>query len=107
MTEGKERLWLDTVAENFYYTYFYDTLQEPSQHTERSTGLHKLKTKIIRQHTKGLEATTLDSREPTMYLGKNPSLIYQIQGRKNRDDRMIKEIRNENGNLQTNKRVYW
>jgi hypothetical protein len=41
-----------------------------------------LKTKIIRQHTKGLEATTLDSREPTMYLGKNPSLIYQIQGRK-------------------------
>jgi len=36
-----------------------------------------------------------------MYQGQTPSLFHLIQGRKRRDARMIIEIRDENGQLQT------
>jgi len=39
-----------------------------------------------------------------MYQGENPSLFHLIQGRKRREARMIIEIRDENGNLQTTTR---
>ena len=39
-----------------------------------------------------------------MYQGENPSIFHLIQGRKMREARMILEIQDENGNLQTTTR---
>ena len=70
----------------------------------RSAILHQLKAKIIRLHNKRIQTITVDARDPTMYQGENPSLFHLIQGRKWRDARMITEIRDENGQLQTTTR---
>ena len=103
MAEGKERARDDKMMENFHYTCIYDNLQGPTQPREKSIRIHQLMPKIIRLHNK-LQAITVYARDPTIYQGENPSLFHLIQGRKRRDARMILEIRDENGNLQTTTR---
>jgi len=104
MTDGKERARDDKMIENFYYNCIYDILQEPTQPREKSIKLRQLKAKIIRLHNKRLQATTVDARDPTIYQGQNPPLFHLIQGRKRRDARMILEIQDENGILQSTTR---
>ena len=106
MTEWNERARDDKMLENFYYTCIYDILQEPTQPREKSVRLHQLKAKIIRLHNKRMQTITIDARDPKMYQGENPSIFNLIQGRKRREARMILEIQDENGNLQTTTRAY-
>ena len=104
MTEGKERAWDDKMMENFYYTYIYNILQELTQPREKSVRLHQLKAKIIRLHNKQMKTIATDARDPKMYQGENPSIFHLIQGQKRREVRMILEIQDESGNLQTTTR---
>ena len=104
MTEGKERTPEATRMENFYYSCIYDILQEATQPREKFAILHQLKAKIIRLQNKRIQTITVDARDPIMYQEKTPSLFHLIQGRKRRDARMIIEIRDENGQLQTTTR---
>jgi len=92
------------MMEYFYYNCIYDILQEPTQPREKSARLHQLKAKIIRLHNKRMQTMTIDARDPKMYQGENPSIFHLIQGRKRREARMILEIQDENGNLQTTTR---
>ena len=104
MMEGKERARDDKMMENFYYSCIYDFLQEPTQPREMNARLHQLKAKIIRLHNKRMQTITIDARDPKMYQGENPSIFHLIQGRKRREARMIREIQDENGNMQTTTR---
>jgi hypothetical protein len=90
--------------ENFYCSCIYDILQEPTQPREKLAILHKLKAKIIILHNKRIQTLTVDARDTTTYQGETPSLFHLIQGRKRRDARMISEILDENGQLQTTTR---
>jgi hypothetical protein len=101
MTEGKERARDDNIIENFYCTCIYDILQEPTQPRETSARLHHLKAKIIRLHNNRIQTITIDARDPKMYQAENPSIFRLIQGRKRRKARLILEVQDENGNLQT------
>jgi hypothetical protein len=104
--DGREREGRDdTMMENIYYTCIYDILQEPTQPRAKFARLHHLKAKIIRLHKMRLRTITVGAKDPTMYQGQNPSLFRLIQERKRQDGRMIIEIRDEVGNLQTTRGI--
>jgi len=103
--EGRDRARDRTTKENFYYACIYDIIRETSHPRDKMLKLQHLKAKIIRLHTVKCTSMRIDIHDTTEYQGEKISLYQLIQRRQRRRGRLITELLDEAGNLQTPSRA--
>jgi len=99
--EGTERNSDRIKTENFYYTAIYDVLGEPDHHMSKALALRKLKAKIIGLNSIHRQRLVVDTGEQDRLVGGEPSLHDLLKTRKRQATRLINQIYDDNGILQT------
>ena len=85
--------------ENFYYASIYDLLRDPSHDASKLTALRGLKSKIIRLNSSYRKRLLVDTSDQDRLAGEDPSLYHLIKARRRQENRLIKEIVDDDGIL--------
>ena len=99
--KGTERNNYRIKMENLYYTAIYDVLQEPDQHTSKTLAMRRLKAKTIRLNSIHRQWLLVDTGEQDRIMSEETFFHHLLKTRKRQDRRLIKQIYEDNGTLQT------
>ena len=99
--EGTDRNYDRVTMENFYYAAIYDLLRDPGHDASKLTALRGLKAKIVRLNSSHRKRLLVDTSDQDRIAGEVPSLYHLIKTRRRQESRLIKEILDDDGILQT------
>ena len=101
INEGPDRRRDRLTMETFYYDEIYNILQETTIQKSTSRKLKKLKDSIVGLHHTQEQRILLDTDEPDRIAKEGPSLYHIVILRKRQEARIIHNIHEIYGNLQT------
>ena len=99
--EGTERNYDRVTMEDFYYAATYDLLRDPGHDASKLTALRGLQAKIIRHNSSHRKRLLVDTSDHDRLAGEDPSLYHLIKARRRHENRLIKEIVDDDGILHT------
>jgi hypothetical protein len=96
INEGVERNADRRRMEDLYYFAIYDVLREPGPHGDKVFKLKRLKAKIVRLSKQYRQRLAVDTAEQDQIAGFHPSLYHLLQSRKWQENRLNRQIVNNN-----------
>jgi hypothetical protein len=85
----------------YYYACIYDIVSTADHHHGAIPALNHLRTKVVKLNWRRLETTMSDTEASDLLHGEHPTLYQLIRRHKRNATRLIRNMRDGNGNFQT------